>query len=147
MISELLELDDLGAEMARRAREAGVLLIWRAQQRSVSGVVVRDGKPKSSSIVSVAGHGVQVVTEDGSTALAGRDDLSREPALELLQRVIGIARAGRALGLEHTPVPALDPIRERNLPYDPAEFERVELTDVGRRLAELESEITGVGVL
>jgi TldD protein len=143
MISDLLELESLGAEMAQRARAAGVLLIWRAQQRSVRSVVVRAGKPESSTIVSVAGHGAQVVTEDGSTALASRDDLSPEPALELLDDVIGVARGSRALDLERTPIPALEPLRAHRVPCEPADFGRVDLVEVGRRLAELERDIGG----
>jgi TldD protein len=143
MISDLLELDHLGAEMARRARSAGVLLIWRAQQRAVRSVVVRGGKPESSSIVSVAGHGAQVFTPDGSTALASRDDLGHEPALELLRRVIDLARAGDRLALERTAIPALDPVRAHEVPCNPEDFTGVDLSEVGRRLAELESVIAG----
>ena len=50
--------------MTRRAKAAGALLIWRTQARSVRRVLVRDGKAESSSVSSISGNGVQVVTPE-----------------------------------------------------------------------------------
>ena len=44
MISALDQLGPIGGEMARRARAAGVFLIWRAQVRASRQVQVRQGK-------------------------------------------------------------------------------------------------------
>jgi TldD protein len=143
MISELLDLEPLGAELVARARAAGALLIWRAQERLVRSAVVREGRPESSNAVSVSGHAAQVVTEEGHGALASRDDLRPEPALEVLERVLAAASAGPALGLERNALPELEPVRRSDLTGDRAAFESVDLPAVARRLAELEVEIVG----
>ena len=143
MIEELHTLTDLGEEMSRRARAAGALLIWRAQARTVRGILVRSGKPEDTRVTSLSGHGVQVFTSEGGTALASRDDFGPEPAVALLDRVIGIARQGDRLGLSTQPVPELPPLREASLPEGLEKFAQVELPAVGKRLAELESEILG----
>ncbi len=142
MIAELESLDTAGAEMARRARAAGVLLIWRAQARSVRHVVVRRGRIESTAYDSSAGHGVQVVTAEGRTALASRDDLRPDEALALLDRAIEAARGGAALGLSRGDLPPLEPTRDRVVPPI-AGFDLIRLDAVGRRLAEIEAEITG----
>ena len=98
MLSELEQLDGLGAELVRRSTAAGVLLIWRAQTRSVRGIVVREGKTESTTIRFVSGHGLQVVTPEGRHSLGSRDDFREEPALALLQRVADAARGGSSLG-------------------------------------------------
>ena len=143
VIAELQELDDLGAELSRRARSAGSVLIWRAQQRLFRSVVVRDGRAESTSAISVAGHGAQVVNEDGYTALASRDDLRTEPALALLRQVIETAAAGEKLGLRRAVLPDLDPVRARRLPGEMEAFSRIDLDKVSGRLAELEREVAG----
>jgi TldD protein len=141
MISGLLDLDDLGAEMTRRARGRGAFLIWRAQARSAHSVIVRDGKIESTSTATVSGHGAQVITEQGQTALASRDDLRREPALELLDQGLDVASRGTALDLRSVDLPALEPVRARELPDDPEAFDRIDLAELGRRLVELEAAI------
>ena len=141
MIEPLEELGPVGAELGRRARAAGVMLIWRAQSRTVQRVMVRRGKPESTSSSSTAGHGLQVVTPEGRTALASRDDLRGDQALSLFQRITEVAAQGERLGLEATELPVLEVLRERKLPPQAAEFERIRLDEAARRLAELESEI------
>jgi len=142
MISSLESLEAVGAEMGRRARAAGVMLIWRAQSRVEHRILVRRGKPESTSVHSSAGHGIQVVTPEGRTALACRDDLREDEALALLDRVVATGKKAAALGLAAAELPELEPVRGRALP--PTElFGRIRLDEVGRRLAELESEILG----
>jgi TldD protein len=140
MISSLESLGAVGAEMARRARAAGVMLIWRAQSRVEHRIVVRRGRPESTSVHSSAGHGIQVVTPEGRTALASRDDLREDAALALLSRVVDTGKQATALGLATAELPELEPVHGRALP--PTEsFGCIRLDAVGRRLAELESEI------
>jgi len=117
-------------------------VIWRAQTRSVRRIVVREGKPESSSIVSVSGHGVQVVSPEGRVALASRDDFRPEPALAILDRALSAISA--SAGLELTPghFPELAPTRGREVP-ETALLPEVDLGRAGRRLAELEAEIAG----
>ena len=143
MLSELDSLTSLGGEMSRRARAAGVLLIARAQSRSVRRIQVRQGKPESSSVSSSSGQGLQVVTDEGRSALASRDDLRADETLAMLDRVIGAASRGSDLQLACGHLPALEPVRDRKLPSDPDGFERIELGAVGRRLIELEAELLG----
>jgi len=140
MISELEELDGVGAEMARQARAADVMLIWRAQSRAAHRILVRGGKPESSSVSTSAGHGAQVVTEDGRTALASRDDLKHDEALALLGRVGATAKQAAALGLATAELPQLEPVRGRRVP-DLKGFDEIRLGRVCERLAELESRI------
>ncbi len=142
MISPLEDLQSAGAELARRARAAGVFLIWRAQCRTAYGVLVRQGKAESTSISSSAGHGLQVVTAEGRTALASRDDLRQDEAVGLLGRVIDAAAQSQALGVKPEELPRLESIRDRRVP-DIAGFGEIRLDQVARRLAELESEIAG----
>ena len=138
MISELVGLDSVAAEMQRRARAAGVLSIWRAQTRLVQRIVVRKGKPESTAFVSTSGHGVQVATPEGRTAMASRDDLRHDDALKLFERVVGIAGRARDLGVAALHLPELTPVQDRLVPEIDG-FERIRLQEVGRRLIELEA--------
>jgi TldD protein len=142
VIAALQGLGPVGAEMARRARAAGVMLIWRAQTRNAYRVVVRRGRVEGTSVGSSAGHGIQVVTPEGRTALASRDDLREEEALALFDRVVRTAGQAAALRLATGSLPALEPTRGRAVPRTDG-FERIRLDEVGRRLAELEGEIVG----
>lgn len=143
MIPELDGLTAPGAEMARRARAAGVLLIARAQTRAVRRSVVREGRVESSTAHSFSGQGLHVITSEGRTALAARDDLAPEPTLALLERVIDVAGRGAALHVAAAELPALRPHSGREFDADPAAFDRIRLDAVGARLAELESELLG----
>jgi TldD protein len=143
VIGELRELTGLGAEMTRRARAAGVLLVWRTQVRTMARVVVRKGRAEDTGISSLSGHGVQVYTSDHRTALASRDDFDGERALRLLDRVIETARSGESLGLEPCRAAELAPTTGEAVPESVARFEGVDLAAVTRRLAELEREIAG----
>jgi TldD protein len=120
-----------------------VLLIWRAQVRTVRGIVVRRGKPESTTVRSVSGHGLQVVTDDGRHALGSRDDFRSAPALGLFDRVCRAARGGEALGLHRSPPPELCSLRARRLPERIEGFAEIDLPATARRLAELEREIAG----
>jgi len=143
MSSDLAGLDSLGAEISRRAAAAGVLAIWRCQERSVRRVLVRNGRAESTSAVSLGGHGIQVVNAEGYGALASRDDLRAEPALALLDRVIDVAARGRTLGLERVALPELRPEHSHLPAADPDSFVSIDLAQATRRLIELESEIRG----
>jgi TldD protein len=94
------------------------------------------------SASSVAGHGVQVVTPEGYTVLGSRDDFRPEPALALLQETVDAAAAGGRLGLERSPLPELEPCRQRvnGAAWSPDE---IDLVQVVERLVELESELAG----
>lgn len=143
MIGELKELTDLGAEMTRRARAAGVLLVWRTQVRTMARVIVRKGRTEDTGVSSLSGHGVQVYTSEHRTALASRDDFEGEKALRLLDRVVATARSGEALGLEATRAAELPPTKGEAVPEVAARFESIDLAAAGKRLAELEAEIAG----
>ncbi|HKQ61420.1 MAG TPA: TldD/PmbA family protein [Candidatus Polarisedimenticolaceae bacterium] len=143
MIAELERLDGLAAELTSRARRAGVLLIWRAQCRSVRRLVLREGKPELTSLGFASGHGAQLLTPEGFSALASRDDFREQPALELLDNLLELGKSGGALGLARNALPALEPLTARLVPPEAAEFDRLELRQVARRLAELEAEIGG----
>jgi len=141
MITELEALSSLGDEMSRRARSAGVLLIWRVQSRSVRRIVVREGKTEGSAVVSSSGHGVQIATDDGRTALASRDDLRPEAALKLLERAVEIGSRAERLGISAGVHPPLEPLRDRAVPGGLERFSEIDLERVGRRLVELERRI------
>jgi TldD protein len=143
VIGDLRELTGLGAEMARRARAAGVLLVWRTQARAMARVVVRKGRAEDTGISSLSGHGVQVYTSDHRTALASRDDFDGEKALRLLDRVVAAAHSGEALGLEPARAADLTPASGEAVPATAATFESIDLAAVTKRLAELEAEIAG----
>jgi len=140
MIEPLAELAPVGAELSRRARAAGVMLIWRAQSRIVHHTLVREGTIESRSVSSSAGHGLQIVTDGGRTTLASRDDLDGDGALSLLDRAIEAASHGEALGLTASRLPTLTPIVD--VCHPPLElFSRIDLSHCGRRLAALETEL------
>ena len=143
MLAELKALDSLGAEMCRRAKTAGVMLIWRAQTRTARHVLVRDGKPESSSISSIAGHGIQIVSEEGYTSLASRDDFNNEQALALLERTIRTTEAGAQLKLKRSLPFDLKPTVASAIPEGTISPDSIDLTETGRRLVELEAEIAG----
>lgn len=141
MASSLDDLAGLGDLLTSRAREAGVLLIWRAQERVVRQVAVRDGKTESSRSISIAGHGAQVIDASGRVALASRDDFREAPARELLERAIGAARGGTRLGLE--PCDAIDFTKQcgRQVPLERDAFAEFELPRAAATLARIEREI------
>lgn len=141
MISRLDALSSLAATLAGRARARGVLAIWRAQVRRTSHVVVRSGRAEDTAVSALSGHAVQVVTAEGGTALASRDDFDPEAAVALLDRAIDAAAAGPALGVATGPVPRLDVVRERAIPGGLEAFDRIDLEAVRRRLAEIEAAI------
>jgi TldD protein len=142
MLRPLEELTSLGAEMARRANAAGVRLIWRTQVRDSKWTVVRQGKVESSAAATLSGHGAQVITADGYTALASRDDFAPEAAEKLLERVIATATSGRRLGLQAAEPVAFERVTGRDIPVDPRDFEAVDLKRTSERLVELEREIS-----
>ena len=143
MLRPLEELTSLGAEMARTANAAGVRLIWRTQVRSSKWTVVRQGKVESSAGATLSGHGAQVITGDGHSALASRDDFEPDHARKLLERVIATAAEGRRLGLQAAEPVVLERESGRDIPVDPATFEAVDLKRISERLLELEREIAG----
>lgn len=143
MSEELDSLTSLGSEMCHRARAGGVMLIWRAQARTVRRVVVREGRTEETSSSSTSGHGVQVLTAEGRTALASRDDFLPDAALRLLERATDLARQASALGAATFAWPALQPLRARVIPPSAGAFDRMELPRVAKRLAELELEVAG----
>jgi TldD protein len=141
MNSPLERIDVLGEEIARRARAAGVLSIFRTQDRSVRRILVREGRPESTSAVWSSGYGIQVVNADGFTAMGGRDDLREEPALTLLDRVVKVAGQGAALGLERVRVPDLPVGRGRRTDAAADAWTGIDLAEVTRRLVELETAV------
>ncbi len=140
-IDDLEPLSALASELSRRARAAGAMLVWRAQSRSTGQVVVRGGKVEGQAAASVSGHGVQVYTEDGRTALASRDDFEPDAAVDLLARAIAAARSGTRLGLVPSRAVALEPVVGREIPPESAAHAALDLGDVGRRLVEIEAEV------
>jgi len=134
-------LTELGSAMVRHARADGVMLVWRAQVRSVRRVLVREGRPEDTSFSSSSGHGIQIFTSEGRTALASRDDFEPEPALALLRRVTATAKGPNSLGLRSAHVPELTPQVARAVPESVAAFENIDLAEVAQRLVELEQEI------
>ncbi|NIM00125.1 MAG: hypothetical protein GTN89_04300 [Acidobacteria bacterium] len=143
MLRPLEDLTALGAEMARRARGAGIRLIWRTQIRDSKWTVVRQGRVESTAATTLAGHGAQVISGDGHVALASRDDFEPDQAVALLDRVITTAHAGERLGLERADAVDLEPLQGREVPMDPVAFGNVDLAAVSSRLVELEEEIVG----
>ena len=143
MITDLDGLTDVGTEVAGRARREGVGVVWRAQARSSRHVVVRDGRTESSAVHSSSGQGIHVVSPDGRTALASRDDFRREPAVALFDRALGLARNGERLGVTPNRIPPLPPVNARALVADEDAFREVDLPGVARCLAELEKTIAG----
>jgi len=143
MIEELEQLAPLADEIGRRARDAGIRLIWRTQARSVRRVVVRQGKAESTSLSSVSGHGMQLIGDDGRTVMGSRDDFRPEPALELFDRLRGAEAAAGRLGLEPGTLEMPEPARSRRIVVGDEAFEEIDLAAVSGRLVELEREIAG----
>ena len=143
VIAELEGLGSLGREMSRRARQDGLTLIWRAQVREVRHVLVRDGRPEDTSHTSSSGHGVHVFTDEGRTALASRDDFAPETAIDLLRRAANAARRSAALGSRSSALPQLDPVVESAIPASAEAFDRLDLSLLSARLAEIEREVAG----
>jgi TldD protein len=143
VIARLDSLTGLGAALCARAQARGVFLIWRAQARATSHVVVRDGRAEDTAVGSSSGHGVQVVTAEGATALASRDDFEPQAAQALLDRTVAAAAAGPTLGLASSAMPSLVPVKARAVPAGLETFARIDLDAVRRRLAEIEAAIAG----
>lgn len=141
MIEPLERIDDLGAEIALRARREGALAILRAQSRSIRRVVVRDGRAEETASASASGLGVQVLADGARTALASRDGLEPAPAIALFGRAIRAARDGDSLGLVAAGIPELPVTVARSIPPGLDAFDGIDLPAVAGRLAELEAEI------
>ena len=140
MLDDLERLEAVGREIGRRARDASVASIWRAQMRAVRHVLVRDGRTESLGATTSSGHGIQVFTAEGRTAFATRDDLRKDEALRLLGRAIEVAKNGAALGLPGVRFPDLPRTVARIVPASAPRFAEVELPAVAQRLRELEAE-------
>jgi TldD protein len=143
MIGDLERLDEPAAEMSRRARAAGAMLIWRAQCRSVHQVVVRDGRTESVSHASSAGHGVHLVDPRGRSAMSSRDDLDPDLAIDLLERTAASLGDAAPLGLAAGVLASLPVVRGRRVPAPALAFGDVRLADAARRLSDLERAIAG----
>jgi TldD protein len=143
LIAELEALTDLSKEMTRRAGLRGALLVWRGQARRVASVVLKSGKVDEVVTSSGSGHGVQAITADGRTALGSRDEFLPEPALALLEQTIAAASAAGMLGVAGRRPAALEPVVARAIPDGLDAFDRIDLTDVSRRLLSLERELAG----
>ena len=141
VLSELEALEDWGAEITRRARARGVMLIARAQARSLRRVVTSEGRIEATSSVRSTGCGLQVVDDSGRSLAGSRDDLEPEPAVDLLSRLLELSTDATRLDLERGAWPSLEPVRARRVPGDASAVARVDLSVVGRRLLELEREI------
>jgi len=140
VIEDLTALGDLPQTLVRRARSAGVYLVWRAQTRAVRRVLVRERRVEETSASSVSGVGLQVFTEDGATALASRDDLLPDATLPLLDGAVRAAHGGRALGVHRAALPDLPPTRAEVVPEECRHFDALSLREAGERLVELEEE-------
>ncbi len=142
MIAELDRLGPWGAALVGRARARGVELIVRAQVRRGRRVVAHDGRIEGTSSASSSGCGIQLITDTGHSLLASHDDLGRDAALPLVDRLVELSRSAEHLGLERGAWPSLSPLVDRRVPHDPQAFERIDLAAVGCRLLELERQIT-----
>jgi TldD protein len=141
LVADLEALTGLSREMTLRANARGTMLIWRAQARRVSSVLLKSGVVEEVATSSASGHGVHAITEDGRTALGSRDDFLPEPALALLARTIDAASKGRALGvLGHRPA-TMEKTEARAVPDGIGAFDAIDLNSASTRLAELEREI------
>jgi len=136
--------------LSRRARAASVMLIWRAQARTTRHVMIRKGRTENTSVGSTSGHGIQVYTGEGYTAMSSRDDFRPEPAIDLLGQVIRAASTGRVLDLHATAISDLTPVTDRAIPDRHLEFQRIDLSSVANRLVEVENDLAamvpGVGL-
>jgi len=143
LISELESLTDLSRDLKDRAKRHGVFLVWRAQARRVTSVLLKSGKVEEVATSSGSGHGVHVITENGRTALGSRDEFLSEPAAAVLDRTVAAAAAGRSLHVAAGVPAALDPVVARAIPEGLDAFDRIDLTVAARRLSALEREIAG----
>ena len=143
LILELEALTGLSAEMSRRASLRGARLVWRAQARKITSVLLKSGRVEDVATSTGSGHGVQAITAEGRTALGSRDDFLAEPALALLERTIAAASKTEVLGVAPSFVATLDAVVARDVPEGLDAFDRVDLSAASRRLGELEREIAG----
>ena len=141
IVAELDGLTGLAGALADRARAAGASLIWRAQARAATQVVVRSGRAEEVATSSGSGHGIHVITGEGRTAFSSRDDFAPEPAMELLDRTIAAAAATGDLGVAPEAAASLTPEVARVLPPGLPAFDRIGLREASRRLIEIEREI------
>lgn len=144
LIAELDSLTDLSQEMSRRARTSGAFLVWRAQARRVTSVVLKSGRVEEVATSSNSGHGVHVMTDDGRTALGSRDEFLPEPALALLDRTLAAAAAAGSLGVTSVAPAAFEAIVARDIPEGLAAFDRIDLTVAARRLGDFERELAAL---
>jgi len=143
MLADLESLESLGAELGRRARSAGLLLVWRAQTRLVRRILVRDGRIESTAVSTSSGQGLQLATPAGHGVLGSRDDLRPEPALALFERLTAALRDAARVGVTGLAPAALEPTRGRAVPPAAALHDDVDLAATARRLIALEAEIRG----
>ncbi len=143
LIAELETLTELSQEMARRARLRGAFLIWRAQARKVSSLVMKSGRVEDVATSTGSGHGVHALTEEGRTALGSRDDFLSEPALALLDRTITAASKAGSLGVAGSVLATQQPVVARNGLEGLDAFDRIDLAAAALRLGELERELAG----
>lgn len=143
LTAELESLTGLSREMTRRADARGATLIWRAQARRVSSVLLKSGAIEEVATSSASGHGVHAIAEDGRTALGSRDDFLPEPALALLDQTVAAASAAGSLGVAGGRPAAMEPLSARAVPEGMDAFDAVDLSVAARRLGELEREIAG----
>jgi TldD protein len=141
VLHDLETLQGWGAALTDRAKGKGALLIARAQARSVSRVVVSQGRIEGTASIRSTGCGLQLVDDRGRSVAGSRDDLEAEPALDLLHRLVEAAAAATRLGLERGSWPAVPRARARSVPEGLSAFERIDLSSVGRELLALEREI------
>ena len=141
LLDTLHSLDPLASALVDRARVRGAYLIWRAQERTCSRVLVRSGRVEEVATSTSSGHGIHVVDEHGGIALASRDDFRGEPALALLDRALEAAALGHRLGVAPASLEGLPPATGRLIPAELAAFERLDPSRAASRLAELEAEV------
>jgi TldD protein len=141
VVADLEALTGLSREMTRRANARGTMLIWRAQVRRVSSVLLKAGVIEEVATSSASGHGVHAITEDGRTALGSRDDFRPEPAIALLEQTIAAASAGSALGVSGQRPAPMDRVEARAIPEGIEAFDEIDLSAAAARLDELTREI------
>jgi TldD protein len=141
VIQELEQAGDLGAELVRRARQAGMMLVWRAQRRTTRRVLVTGGRTEDSRGFVLAGQGLQIIAPDGRTALGSRDGFDPDPTLALLDRTMALVSREGPLHLHRKGILAMLPLSARDVPEGLDAFERIDPAAVARRLVEIESEI------
>lgn len=141
LLDTLHALDPIASALVDRARVRGAYLIWRAQERTCSRVLVRSGRVEEVATSTSSGHGIHVVDEHGGIALASRDDFHGEPALALLDRALESAAVAHRLGVAPASLSGLTPTTGRLLPKELALFERFDPAHASARLVELEAEV------